>query len=189
MKRYEKKVRDITLMADEMERNGASPGEIAEAVRSAASDDPDVKAGVLGMAKSYRRQQETLNARAMKAGPANEAMIMEAALGNADWAQITKLIEESGLHFSGEFMSKLNKVMQHKANGTGAFDPHIGNYKEVVQDKLGYSNSDMNKVWLGAKLEASAYRNNYYEEHGYYPSDAEMVDALVDATKKKGVYI
>lgn len=185
-----KRVRDINLMADEMERHGESPGAIAEAISSAASDDPDVKAGVLGIAKSYRRQQESLNANAMKAGPANEAMIMEAALGNADWNDINKLIEESGLHFSSEFMSKLMKVMEHKANGTGPFDPHIGGYKKIVQDKLGYSNSDMEKLWLGAKLEASAFRNDFYDKHGYYPSDEEMVDALVDATKtRKYTYV
>lgn len=180
-----KKVRDITLMADEMEKKGSSPGEIAEAVSSAASDDPDVKVAVLGMAKSYRRQQETLNARAMQAGPENEAMIMEAVLGNASWEDINKMIEESGLHFRPEFMSQVNKLMQHKENATGPFDPHIGGYKKIVQDKLGYSNSDMEKLWLGAKLEASAFRNNFFDEHGYYPSDAEMVDALVAATKQR----
>lgn len=180
-----KKVRDITLMADEMEKTGASPGEIAEAISSAASDDPDVKAGVLGISKSYRRQQETLNSRAMQAGPENEAKIMEAVLGNGDWNYIYKLIVESGLHFRPEFMSQINKLMQHKANGTGPFDPHIENFKKVVQDKLGYSNSDMNKAWLGAKLEASAFRNNYYENHGQYPSDAEMVEALEEATRIK----
>lgn len=180
-----KQVRDITLMADEMEKKGSSPGEIAEAISSAASDDPDVKAAVLGMAKSYRRQQETLNARAMQAGPENEAMIMEAVLGNGDWNYISKLIVDSGLHFRPEFMSQVNKLMQHKENATGPFDPHIGGYKKIVQDKLGYSNSDMEKLWLGAKLEASAFKNDFFDKHGYYPSDEEMVDALVDATRKR----
>ncbi|WP_127165192.1 lytic transglycosylase domain-containing protein [Veillonella sp. CHU732] len=180
-----KQVRDITLMADHMEKNGASPGEIAEAVSSAASDDPDVKAAVIGMEKSYRRQQETLNARAMQAGPANEAMIMEAIYRGESSEYVMNLMANSGISFSNAFYNKVYSLLEDRSKGTGRFSAAVGQYKSVVQDKLRYSNKDMNALWVGADEEAAAYRTQYYSEHGEYPSDSDMVNFLVEAVRKK----
>lgn len=180
-----KQVRDITLMADEMEKKGSSPGEIAEAISSAASDDPDVKAAVLGMAKSYRRQQETLNARAMQAGPANEAMIMEAIDRGESSEYVMNLMANSGVYFTNSFYNKVYSTLEDRSKGTGRFSAAVGQYKSVVQDRLGYSNKDMNALWIGASEVGAAYRTQVYSETGHYPSDEEMVDTLVEAVRKR----
>ncbi len=180
-----KQVRDITLMADEMEKKGLSPGEIAEAISSAASDDPDVKAAVLGMAKSYRRQQETLNARAMQAGPANEAMIMEAIDRGESSEYVMNLMANSGVYFPNSFYNKVYSTLEDRSKGTGRFSAAVGQYKSVVQDRLGYSNKDMNALWIGASEVGAAYRTQVYSETGHYPSDEEMVDTLVEAVRKR----
>ena len=180
-----KKVKELRLMAHEMEKKGNSPGEIANALESQTNDSPDVKVALISTIEGYSNEQKRRDAAALSAGPANEAMIMEAIDRGESSEYVMNLMKNSGLSFSNAFYHKVYSSLEDRSKGTGRFSAAVGQYKSVVQDRLGYSKKDMNALWIGASEEGAAYRTQYYSEHGEYPSDSEMVSFLVEAVRKK----
>lgn len=180
-----KKVKDLRLMAHQMEKIGYSPGEIASTLESQTNDSPDVKVALIGTIEGYSNEQKRRDADALRAGPANEAMIMQAIYQGQSSQEVMNLMKNSGVSFSNEFYHKAYSALEDRSKGTGRFSAEVGKYKSVVQDRLGYSNTDMNALWIGASEEAAAYRTQHYSEYGEYPSDSEMVNFLVEAVRKK----
>lgn len=180
-----KKVKDLRLMAHQMEQTGYSPGEIANILESQTNDSPDVKVALISTIEGYSNEQKRRDAAALRAGPANEAMIMEAIYQGQSSQEVMNLIKNSGVSFSNEFYHKAYSALEDRSKGTGRFSAAVGQYKSVVQDRLGYSNKDMNALWIGASEVGAAYRTKVYSETGHYPSDEEMVDTLVEAVRKR----
>lgn len=135
--------------------------------------------------EGYSNEQKRRDAAALSAGPANEAMIMEAIDRGESSEYVMNLMKNSGLSFSNAFYNKVYSSLEDRSKGTGRFSAAVGQYKSVVQDRLGYSKKDMNALWIGASEEAAAYRTQNYSEYGEYPSDSEMVNFLVEAVRKK----
>ena len=180
-----KKVKDLRLMAHQMEQTGYSPGEIASTLESQTNDSPDVKVALIGTIEGYSNEQKRRDAAALRAGPANEAMIMQAIYQGQSSQEVMNLMKNSGVSFSNEFYHTAYSALEDRSKGTGRFSAAVGQYKSVVQDRLGYSNKDMNALWIGASEEAAAYRTQHYSEYGEYPSGSEMVNFLVEAVRKK----
>ena len=180
-----KKVKEFRLMAHQMEQTGYSPGEIASTLESQTNDSPDVKVALISTIEGYSNEQKRRDAAALRAGPANEAMIMKAIYQGQSSQEVMNLMNNSGVSFSNEFYHKAYSALEDRSKGTGRFSAAVGQYKSVVQDRLGYSNTDMNALWIGASEVGAAYRTQYYSEHGHYPSDVEMVDTLVEAVRKQ----
>lgn len=164
----------IQLQLIEMDKNGASSGEMANFIDNAIGDNKDLMLAFGGVRNKYinaeRREISAQNNAQYK------AQLVQMIANNAPSEQILKFAAENG-SLSIEEQSSLNKELNDRDNGTGEYSVDLSSVKHIMEDaedNLKDSQKAMFKQGFRKDF-AAWYRKATMENGGEPPSLGDQI--------------
>lgn len=163
----------IQLMLYKMEENGASNGELANALSNAIGDNKDLILAFGSQRNQFMRADKKEQQAAAQSWGMNEIRSMIG--NNKSQEEIFKFIDDNHINLSLEQYNSLRRTVNDRDNGTGDYAPELAGVNYVLNDSLENMNEQQRGLArIGFKQQMGAWVSKFRASEGREPTSTEL---------------